>query len=49
MLRQINVDRYETGKVIVAKGLQQGEIVVTTGIQFLRPNQRVTISEGANQ
>lgn len=48
-LRPITVDRYETGKVVVAKGLEQGEIVVTIATQFLRPNQRVTISEGANQ
>ena len=43
-LRPITVDRYETGKVVIAKGLQQGEIVVTSGTQFLRPNQSVAVS-----
>jgi RND family efflux transporter MFP subunit len=46
-LRPITVDRYETGKVVIAKGLQQGEIVVTSGTQFLRPNQTVAISTTA--
>jgi RND family efflux transporter MFP subunit len=44
--RPITVDRYETGKVIVRNGLEPGEIVVTAGAQFLRPNQTVEIAEG---
>jgi RND family efflux transporter MFP subunit len=48
-LRPITIDRYETGKIVVAKGLEQGEIVVTTGIQFLRPNQTVAVSDAAKQ
>jgi membrane fusion protein, multidrug efflux system len=48
-LRPITVARYETGKVIVAKGLEEGEIVVTAATQFLRPNQSVTISGASKQ
>ena len=48
-LRPITIDRFETGKIVVAKGLEQGEIVVTTGIQFLRPNQTVAVSDAAKQ
>jgi RND family efflux transporter MFP subunit len=46
-LRPIIVEGYETGKVAVREGLQPGEIVVTAGAQFLRPNQVVAFPEGA--
>ncbi len=46
-LRPITVEAYETGKVVVRGGLQPGEIIVTGGAQFLRPNQVVAFPEGA--
>ena len=46
-LRPIAIERYETGKVAVREGLQPGEVVVTGGAQFLRPQQIVAFPEGA--
>ena len=46
-LKPITVEGYETGKVVVREGLQPGEIVVTGGAQFLRPQQVVAFTEGA--
>lgn len=45
-LRPITIEGYETGKVIVRKGLEPGEVVVTGGVQFLRPQQIVAFAEG---
>jgi len=42
-LKPIKVDRYDTGRIVVVAGLDPGEIVVTTGAQFLRPNQPVVL------
>ena len=46
-LKLITVEEYETGKIVVRKGLEPGELVVTDGAQFLRPQQVVAITEGA--
>lgn len=46
-LKPITIEGYETGKVAVREGLQPGEIVVTGGAQFLRPQQIVAFPEGA--
>jgi hypothetical protein len=35
--------RYDPGKVGIAQGLQAGEIVVTAGVQTLRPGQKVQL------
>ncbi len=40
-LRQIGVERFTPAAVIVADGLNAGEIVVTAGVQALRPGQIV--------
>lgn len=42
--RQVVVDRYQTGKVLLSSGLKTGEIVVTRGGQFLHDGQ-IVISE----
>lgn len=42
-LRNIELERYDLARVIVARGLETGEIVVTAGVQALRPGQKVRI------
>jgi RND family efflux transporter MFP subunit len=42
-MRSIEVGRFEQNRVMVAKGLQDGEIVVTAGVQALRPGQKVRL------
>jgi RND family efflux transporter MFP subunit len=44
-LRQIGVDRFTPASVVVLDGLQPGDIVVTAGIQALRPGQEVRLME----
>jgi multidrug efflux pump subunit AcrA (membrane-fusion protein) len=46
-LRRLEVLRYELNSVIVARGLQDGEVVVTAGVHMLRPGQKVKI-DGAS-
>jgi RND family efflux transporter MFP subunit len=43
-LRPIEVKRYDTSSVIVASGLQDGDVVVTAGVQALRPGQKVKLT-----
>lgn len=40
-LREVKVARYDAASVIVTDGLKDGEIVVTAGVQALRPGQEV--------
>ncbi len=42
-LRNIEVLRYDLARVAVAGGLQPGDIVVTAGVQTLRPGQQVRL------
>ena len=42
-LRPITVDRYEPASVAGSGGLQPGDIVVTAGVQALRPGQKVRL------
>ncbi|MBV8443825.1 MAG: efflux RND transporter periplasmic adaptor subunit, partial [Hyphomicrobiales bacterium] len=42
-LREIKVLRYDPGSVVVSNGLDRGELVVTAGVQTLRPGQKVRI------
>ena len=42
-LRNIEVARYELDRVLVERGLDEGELVVTAGVQALRPGQRVRL------
>lgn len=48
-LKTVAIERYEADRVIVAYGLEKGEIVVTAGVNRLRENQIVKLSEGASQ
>ncbi len=43
-LRNVDVVRHELDRVIVGQGLDVGEIVVTAGVQTLRPGQRVRLA-----
>ena len=43
--RAVSVERYLTGSVLLSKGVELGERVVTAGGQFLRPGQSVEIAE----
>ena len=36
-LRNVDVARFELDRVLVAQGLDAGELVVTAGVQTLRP------------
>jgi RND family efflux transporter MFP subunit len=42
-LRNIDVGGYELDRVLVAHGLEPDELVVTAGVQTLRPGQRVRL------
>jgi RND family efflux transporter MFP subunit len=42
-LRNIEVSRYDPGKVVVGQGLDTGDIVVTAGVQALHPDQKVRL------
>jgi RND family efflux transporter MFP subunit len=46
-LRAVEVGRYDPTSVVVAQGLEPGEVVVTGGVQVLRPGQRVRRLGGA--
>ena len=43
--KSITVARYETNRVIVAAGLQSGDLVVTRGAQQMTPNLKVATAE----
>jgi multidrug efflux pump subunit AcrA (membrane-fusion protein) len=47
-LRNIDVARYEPNTVVVSQGLEAGEIVVTAGVQVLRPGQKVRLLGGTS-
>jgi RND family efflux transporter MFP subunit len=42
-LRSVELARHDTTRVVVARGLDQGELVVTAGVQALRPGQQVRL------
>jgi membrane fusion protein, multidrug efflux system len=46
-LRPVVVAKYDTETVLITSGVTAGEIVVTAGTQFLRPNQIVAAAAGA--
>lgn len=41
-LRPITIESYRTGAIVVGGGVEPGELVVTAGVQFLRPGEVVT-------
>jgi membrane fusion protein, multidrug efflux system len=42
-LRSVEVLRYDPATVVISHGLQTGDIVVTAGVQTLRPGQKVRL------
>jgi len=47
-LRGVEVARYDQAAVVISKGLETGEFVVTAGVQTLRPGQKVSILGAAS-
>ena len=45
----VEIDRYETDRVIIAGGLDKGDIVVTAGVNRLREGQKVRLDAEAAQ
>jgi membrane fusion protein, multidrug efflux system len=46
-LRSVDVARYDPATVVVSRGLEKGDLVVTAGVQTLRPGQKVRLLEAA--
>jgi RND family efflux transporter MFP subunit len=46
-LRNIEVLRHDPASLVVSQGLAPGEVVVTAGVQVLRPGQKVRLLGGA--
>ncbi len=42
-LRNVEVLRYDPAAIVISQGLQTGEVVVTAGVQTLRPGQKVRL------
>lgn len=42
-LRTVELVRHDAGHVVVGQGLEPGEIIVTAGVQALRPGQKVRL------
>ncbi|MFT3730489.1 MAG: efflux RND transporter periplasmic adaptor subunit [Hyphomicrobium sp.] len=42
-LRNVEVQRFDPATVIISNGLQEGDIVVTAGVQALHPGQKVRL------
>jgi membrane fusion protein, multidrug efflux system len=42
-LREVDVARYDPATVVISQGLETGEVVVTAGVQVLRPGQKVRL------
>ena len=49
LLKQIRIQRYDSTRVVLAGGLNPGELVVVEGAQFLRENQKVAFDAGASK
>jgi len=42
-LRDVDVLQYDPATVVISNGLQAGDVVVTAGVQTLRPGQKVRL------
>ena len=42
-LRPIGIARFDQTRVLVEHGIEPGEIVITAGVQALRPGQKVRL------
>ena len=48
-LRSVELERQDSGSIIVGRGLDGGELVVSAGVHALRPGQKVRLLGGAAQ
>jgi RND family efflux transporter MFP subunit len=48
MMRVVGIDHYDSESVIISEGLLDGELVVTAGVQALRPGQKVRLLVGSS-
>ena len=46
-LRNVDVVRHDPASVVISRGLETGEVVVTAGVQVLRPGQKVRLLRAA--
>jgi len=46
-LRNVDVSRYDPAEVVVSRGLGDGDLIVTAGVQTLHPGQRVRLLRAA--
>jgi RND family efflux transporter MFP subunit len=42
-MRTVDVSRYEPAGVVISQGLENGEVVVTAGVQTLHPGEKVRL------
>jgi membrane fusion protein, multidrug efflux system len=42
-MRNVELLRHDPGTVVIAQGLESGDIVVTAGIQALHPGQQIRL------
>ena len=42
-LREVDILRHDPATVVISQGLETGEVVVTAGVQTLRPGQKVLL------
>lgn len=42
-LRPVDVARFDAASVVISRGLEHGDLVVTAGVQMLRPGQKVRL------
>lgn len=47
-LREVDVSRYDPASVVISKGLENGDVVVTAGVQVLHPGQTVRLLGAAS-
>lgn len=47
-LRNVDVSRYDPAVVVISQGLEIGDVVVTAGVQVLRPGQKVRLLGAAS-
>ena len=47
-LRSVEVLRYDPDDVVISQGLEKAELVVTAGVQTLRPGQKVRLLGAAS-
>jgi RND family efflux transporter MFP subunit len=45
--RSVEVATFDRNRVVIAQGLQPGDMVVTAGVQALRPGQKVRLLEAS--